>query len=131
MKLFVPALSICLVACQADETLTGYGAADRTWVLRSIDGATYPASATMMFPAEGSVSGKAPCNSFSAEQTSPYPWFSLSALRATRAACADLDQEQIFFMALNGMTLVEIAGDVLILSNDQGGEMVFTAQSGG
>jgi heat shock protein HslJ len=131
MKYFTPAFLIGLAACQADETLTGYGAADKTWVLNTIDGAAFTARATISFPAEGSVTGQAPCNSFAAEQTAPYPWFSLSAARATRMACAELDQEQAFFTALSSMTLVEISGDVLILSNDVGGEMVFNAETGG
>lgn len=131
MKYLAPAFLMGLAACQADETLTAYGAADKTWVLSAIDGTPYPARATLSFPTEGSVSGMAPCNTFGASQTAPYPWFSLVALRATRAACAELDQEQIFFDALSDMTLAEISGDVFILSNDAGREMLFTAQPDG
>lgn len=131
MRFLCFALFMGLAACQADETLTGYGAANKTWTLTSIDGAPYPAKATLTFPAQGAVTGKAPCNSFGAEQTAPYPWFSLSSIRATRAACEDLDQEQRFFDALNAMSLAEISGEVMILSNDDGREMVFTAQPNG
>lgn len=131
MRYFCFALFLGLAACQADETLTGYGAADKTWVLNSIDGQAYSARATIAFPAEGSVTGQAPCNSFSAVQLSPYPWFNLAAIRVTRAACSDLDQEQRFLTALQDMTLAEISGDVLILSDDNGRDMAFTAQSDG
>lgn len=131
MRYVFPALLMGLAACRADETLTGYGAADRTWVLQEIDGAGFTASATIRFPSEGAVTGMAPCNGFSASQTAPYPWFTLTAIRATRVACLELDQEQAFFAALNGMTLAEISGDVLILSDDTGREMVFTAQPDG
>ena len=131
MKYFVPALLLSLAACQADETLSGYGAADTTWRLTSLDGQPFTARATLQFPAEGSVTGKAPCNSFSGTQTAPYPWFKLGPIRATRAACPELAAEKRFFTALSDMTLAEVSGAVLILSNDTGREMVFRAQSGG
>lgn len=128
MRYFIFAIIVMgIAACQADETLSGYGASDKTWVLTSLDGAPYTARATMQFPEQNTVIGKAPCNSFGAEQTAPYPWFDVKAIRATRAACPELALEQAFFTALQEMTLSEVAGDVLILSNDAGRQMVFTA----
>ena len=54
-----------------------------------------------------------------------YPWFELGLMRATRMACGDLPAEREFFAMLATMTLAEVSGDVLILSNPDGAEMVF------
>ena len=127
MRFLTLILAMGITACQTDETVSGYGAADRTWVLTSLDGTAFAARAHLSFPEQGSVVGKGPCNSFGASQSAPYPWIDIKGIRATRAACADLGLEQDFFDALQEMTLSEVAGDTLILSNDAGREMVFTA----
>ena len=44
---------------------------------------------------------------------------------ATKRACPDLAAENAYFTALQSMTLSEVLGNVLILSNDAGDEMVF------
>ena len=119
-------LMAALGACRGDETVSAY-AGPGPWRLVSIDGAPYAAGAVLEFPEAGIVEGEAPCNRFSAAQTAPYPWLDLGPVAATRRACLDLDAEQAFFEALGAMTLAEAQGDVLILSNDAGREMVFEA----
>ncbi len=128
MKHLIPAL-LLLAACQSDETLVAYGG-EGTWQLQSINDQPFTATATLTLGTEGQVSGKAPCNSYGASQTAPYPWFQLSPIRATKRACADLAAEHLFFKTLSSMTLSEISGPVLILSNDQGALMQFTALRG-
>lgn len=114
-------------ACVGDETLRAYGAADRTWVLDSIDGQPFPARATVTFPEAGRIAGAAPCNRYSGAMTAPYPWFETGPLAATRMACPDLDAETAFFAALGAMTQSEVLGDTLILSTEDGREMLFKA----
>jgi len=114
-------------ACQADETVAGYGGADKTWALTELDNAPFTASATMTFPETGRIAGRAPCNTYSGEMSVPYPWFEVGPLVSTRMACPELEQEGIFFGALGEMTLSEVLGDTLILRNDAGREMVFKA----
>lgn len=116
-----------LTLCQGDETISGYSTEGATWVLDSINTADFAATASITFPQEGKVVGKAPCNTFVAEQTAPYPWFALKALSATRKMCAHMGPETTFFRALEEMTIVEVVGKTLILTNDSGDEMVFTA----
>lgn len=116
-----------LFSC-ADETLSGYGAADTVWVLQTIDGAAFAARATLIFPEEGVLQGEAPCNTFRGAQTVPYPWFNAGNIAVTRKACPDLDAEQTFFDALQEMTLAEVGPDSLFLSNDDGRKMVFSAE---
>lgn len=117
-----------LLQC-SDETVSGYGAADVTWHLAELDGAPFTASATLEFPEEGKIAGDAPCNRFFGVQSAPYPWFKAEELGTTRRACPELDQEALFLTALQAMTLAEVAGDTLLLSNDDGREMLFRAEA--
>nr|WP_217434112.1 META domain-containing protein [Leisingera sp. ANG59] len=112
-------------ACAGDETLSAYGAAGTEWQLRSIDGAAIPAAATLTFPEPGTIAGSGPCNSFQGSQGAPYPWFEAGPLAVTRMACPQLEAEGAFLKALQEMTLAEVSGDVLILSNSAGREMLF------
>lgn len=112
----------------ADETLTGYGAQGQEFVLQSINDADFPARATITFPEEGRIAGQGPCNSFTASQEVPYPWFKAGPIAATKRACPELDAEALFFTTLSQMTLSEVSGPNLILSTAEGEKMVFRAQ---
>ena len=123
----IPSLCFLLLAaaCMADETISGFADPSADYVLEGLDGRGFAAAAVIRFPEEGQVTGRAPCNAFGGEQTAPYPWFELGPVRATRAACADMAAERAFFEALGAMTLAEVNGPVVILSNEAGREMVF------
>jgi heat shock protein HslJ len=112
----------------ADESLTGYGAAETVWVLQDLDGVPFAARAILEFPEEGALSGQGPCNTYRGTQSVPYPWFKAENIASTRMACPDLDLEATYFSALEAMTLAEVAGNTLILSNDDGRKMVFRAE---
>ncbi|EEE38172.1 hypothetical protein RKLH11_2013 [Rhodobacteraceae bacterium KLH11] len=116
-----------LFQCDKDETVAAYGAADQAWALQEIDGQPFEASALLRFPEEGRIEGNAPCNTYSGILNAPYPWFGITDLAATRAACAGLEAEGVYFAALMTMTQSEVSGDVLILRNEDGHEMVFKA----
>jgi heat shock protein HslJ len=116
---------MALFQCDRDETVAAYGASDRSWVLQEIDGQPFEASALLQFPEEGKIAGNAPCNSYNGKLNAPYPWFEIKDLAATRAACATLEAEGMYFAALLAMTQSEVSGDVLILRNEDGHEMVF------
>ncbi|KUJ77462.1 META domain-containing protein [Ruegeria profundi] len=127
IRLILTLPMLALFQCDKDETVAAYGAADTTWALQEIDGQPYKASALLRFPEQGRIEGNAPCNSYSGTLTAPYPWFEIADLTATRAACAGLEAEGFYFAALMAMTQSEVSGNVLILRNDAGHEMVFTA----
>lgn len=122
-------LPILLSACLKDETVSGYAAGGVTWRLQEISGEPFAATATLRFPAEGRVEGAGPCNTYRAQLAVPYPWFGLEDIAVTKRACVDLGDEAQFFDALKAMTLAEVSGPVMILSNDAGDEMVFRAES--
>lgn len=120
-------IAMALLGTCKDETVTGHGGQHATWHLISIDGAPYPARATLGFPEQAAIAGEAPCNRYTARQTVPYPWFRAEAITTTRRACPELADEARFLQALAEMTLVEVTGPVLILSTEEGREMVFQA----
>ena len=119
---------LALQACGPDETIAGYTDSTAVFVLQSIDGSDFDATATLFLGDTGRLSGNGPCNSFFADQTAPYPWFDAGPIAATRRACPALAAEGIYFEALSQMTISEVLNDVLILSNDAGREMVFQAE---
>ena len=107
--------ALALFGCDRDETAAAYGAADAVWVLQEIDGASFPARASLEFGKDGAVSGEAPCNIFSTNNSVPYPWFKAGPIAATKRACPDLKAEAQYLDALSRMTQIEVLGDVLIL----------------
>lgn len=123
LSILIPCLA--LTGCFQDETVSAYGAAGMTWTLKELDGVAFVQTATLTFPEPGKITGTAPCNSFSGRMTAPYPWFETGPLATTRMACPEMSAETQFFAALSDMTLSEVSGDTMILSNDAGREMVF------
>lgn len=120
-------LLAALSACRKDETLRAYGGGDRTWALKILNDSPFPATATLTFPKAGEIAGQGPCNRYFAAMTVPYPWFDVGVIGSTRMACPDHEAETAFLQALEAATLSEVLGDVMILSNTEGLEMVFNA----
>lgn len=125
--LILAILLTALTACRKDETIRAYGGGDRTWALKILNDAPFPAKATLTFPKEGEIAGQGPCNRYFGAMTVPYPWFDAGPIGSTLMACPDLEVETIFLQALEAVTLSELLGDVMILSNTEGLEMVFNA----
>ena len=124
--LILAALS-ALPQCQGDETVRAYGAGDKTWHLVELDGKPFDARATLTFPETGKIAGQAPCNAYSAPMTVPYPWCAAGHIAATRRACPDLASETAFLDALTEVTISDVLGDTMILSDDSGERLVFKA----
>lgn len=120
--------TVAIGACAGDQTLRGQVPEGSVWALSEIDGAAFGARATIGFPAPGKIAGEAPCNRYSGNQAAPYPWFRAERILSTKRACADLAAEQAFFAALARVTLAEVQGEVLILSDPDGPTMVFARQ---
>ena len=118
--------ALATAAC-ADETISGYADPNATYQLIEMAGEPVTARATIRFPEQGNASGDAPCNSWSAAQTAPYPWIELGPIAATRRACPELADEARFFEMLGQMRLAEVQGPILILTSEDGDEMVFRA----
>ena len=125
MRFLILSLLSFIPACQADETLRAYGAADKVWVLSEINDAPFTANATLTFPDAETIAGSAPCNRYTAGMTVPYPWFEVGPIAATKRGCPELSQEALFFQTLTEMSLSEVLGDILILSTPEGQKMIF------
>lgn len=125
MRILVTLLIFTLAGCNYDETISGYVDQRAEWRLVELDGNPFPANATIAFPSKSRIAGQGPCNRYSATQSAPRPWFEAGPVMSTKMACAELAEEQLFFKALAEMTLVDVLGNILVLSNDAGREMVF------
>ncbi len=112
---------LALAGCLRDETVAAYGAADRDWRLVELDGIDFAGTATLRFPARGRIAGHAPCGPWQGRMVTPYPWFELEAVQ-TRSPDCDNDAA---LAALAAMSLSEVSGPVLILSDGAGRMMVF------
>lgn len=119
--------ALLISGCQADESVAAYLDGSGKFRLVSIDGAPFEADVTIDLSEAGRISGTAPCNRYFADQTAPYPWFEIGPIGAARTACPALDQEAAYFAALAAMSLAEVLGGTLILSNIDGREMLFQA----
>jgi len=115
------AVLLPLAGCAQDETISGFAGVGSEWRYQGSSAGVV----TLAFPEQGQVTGQGPCNRYFAAQTAPYPWFELGPVGSTKMACPELQAEAAYFTNLQAMTLAEVSGDVLILSNDAGDQMVF------
>ena len=113
-----------LTGCATDETVAAYGGAGQVWRVVELDGTPFSAQATLTFPERGVIAGMAPCNRYTAQMDTPYPWFEAGPVSATKLHCPAHQSETIFFAALSAMTLVEVLGDTLILSTPEGRSII-------
>lgn len=96
MRLLALAFLSLIPACQADETLRAYWAADRIWTLTELDGQAFSANTTLTLSKEGPVSGNAPSNSYSASMSTLYPWFEVGPILSTKTAYPELAADMQF-----------------------------------
>lgn len=103
---------------------------DRDWQLLAIDGILIDpkASASLRIAADGTVSGKAPCNSYGLKLGAALPEFRPGPIRATRMACDRLAEEQAYFDALSIMETAALQGfETLIMTGPEGRSLEFVA----
>ena len=96
--------------------------------LSAIDGQAVEASvlASLRIEADGTISGKAPCNSFAFRNKGTLPVVRLGAIDATRMACGTMAQEGAFFDTLAVVDLAALGGDQsLILTGPEGRSLKF------
>lgn len=113
-------------ACAPTETVTQYGGAAYEWKLSEIDGSAVGYDAQLAFTPDGSVHGEGPCNGFSGRQSKPYPWVSIQIDFVEELYCSGIDNEEAFLNALTEMTLIEVSGPNMVMSNDAGRQMAFS-----
>ncbi len=115
------------------ETVGGAAPVGTVWVLDQFNDQSFAGRATIRFESSGKLVGNAPCNSFSARQTAPLPWFEVEDLSVTKRSCPQIAAETAFLDALQAMDFSEIGGERMLLSNAAGQTLLFrteTAQAG-
>ena len=117
-----------LSGCQVDPTAALDSVTDPVWVVQTLDGAAFPAAATLRFSPDGRVSGKAPCNHYFGAVKFTSSDLSIGPLGSTRMACEALDEETHYLLALAAMTQVKTSLGQLILRDASGRELTFKKQ---
>ena len=119
---------LILAGCVADETLSAFAPTDAEYHLQTMNGKRVTYKVTMVVSKDGQIKGQAPCNSYATATTVPYPWFEVLGIIATRKACPQLPQEAEYFRTLKSMTLAEVSGTVLLLTNDNNNSLTFMSR---
>ena len=105
-----------LAACQATPGDPAHNVPVGPYVLVGIGSDTVPQrNVGMTIERDGSVSGQAPCNHFSARQTAEPPGFALGSLTTSQNECGGNAGrlESRFFQALSAANGIEYSGGVL------------------
>jgi heat shock protein HslJ len=118
-------LPLLLSFCAKDETVSGLTTPDAVWQLSAIGGSPVAPRITIRFPEEGKIAGEAPCNSYTAAQAAPVPWIDIGPIAATRRACPGLALETRYLALLEKMEFVEILGDTMLMTAEDGTELEF------
>jgi heat shock protein HslJ len=117
-----------LAACATEPMMTasapaGPALADTTWMLESVGADAPPSAVSLNFTADR-VSGEAPCNRYMGGYVQTGAALEIGPVAATRRACPHLAAEDRFFGALTDVASAEVAGEVLILRNAEGAELM-------
>ena len=117
---------LALFSFRSDETIRNYGMGMDHWQVVELNGEPFDARATLHFTGRYKLAGHAPCNSFRTTMSTPFPWFDVNAIAATKRACPDLRLEAAYFDALKAATLAQVTEGRLILSDEDKPLVVFT-----
>lgn len=126
-RLLLSVFACCAVStiALADEPVSPFAQPDQIWRLSELGGATFDKDSTLIFGTEGNVAGKALCNRFMGRAEWTPESLSIGPLGSTMMACPDLEQEQIVMQALSSVARGGIVDDRLILTLQDGSEMVY------
>ncbi len=126
MRSALAILPIALVACTPySETVGAAVPLGTVWRLETVNDAAASAGMTMLFLASGGVRGSLPCNSYTARQSAPLPWFEIQDISLTRRSCPDIGLEAKYVTLLKSMDHAEIAGEGLLLTNPKEESLFF------
>lgn len=120
------ALAVALASAGMAPVRAAEGDAPTEWRLIGLDGKPFAAEATLVFQADGTVTGRAPCNRWFGTNAADLPAISLSGIGATKMACDQLAEEALFFQALQLMATSETTkAGTLVLRGPEGRVMEF------
>ena len=124
-------LSLFLLGqCGPDETISGYAGTGSRWDLVSLGEEAASGTLTLEFPKTGRITGTGPCGTFAGRQAAPYPWIEIGGLEAPPDDCPAITDQMRYLESLTAMTLSEVSGDTLILTDETGRQMIFQRAPG-
>ncbi|UXX84478.1 META domain-containing protein [Roseovarius pelagicus] len=119
---------LSLNTCQKDETVTAYGGMG-SWQLSKVSNTQVQQNIVLQLGAHGDVSVITPCTVMTARQIAPYPWFQLDDVREYSRNCPPTSVDTRAVSTIRRATLVEVVGDVLILSTDNDFDLEFSRRN--
>ncbi|MFC3167118.1 META domain-containing protein [Paracoccus fontiphilus] len=133
--LAVLAATAALAACQdAGERSVSMLRPGSSFTVARIDGAPAPAAVTFEVGEGSRVTGRAPCNRYSAQLTERDGAMTVSGTVMTRMACAEADRnlaEMRFGNALGSVTAARRVADGIALIDPEGKERIGLVPAGG
>ena len=109
----------------SDETITGYADRSAVYQLIEMNGQPVTTSTTLVFPGRNAVTARTACFRYEGQQSLPYPWFEFELQQRTDYSCIEQAFEAEFRKHLFSADLVETFGNTLILSGEDGPQLVF------
>ncbi|SIS80461.1 META domain-containing protein [Paracoccus saliphilus] len=115
----VATAALALAACEPTTPPASAGEEDRgfipggDYVLVGMDGEAVPLRDVTLRVEEKRISGKGPCNGYSAQNQAELPALALAPIVSTKAACKNLQLENRFMSVLQSATEMEYYGGVL------------------
>ena len=122
-------LWVPLSGCQVNPTASLDSVVGPVWVVQTLDGAAFPAAATLRFPPDGRLRGKAPCNRYFGPVEITGSVITIGPLASTKMACKNFSDDYSYLAALGSMNQMRMGSDRLILTGPTGSEMVFVLQN--
>lgn len=114
------AATLGLAACGPAGTVGGSGGIPTgEYVLVGMDGGTVPLRNVTLVVEPGSVSGRGPCNTYSATNEAALPAMQLTPIVSTQMMCKDMRLETRFLSTLQSATEMEFYGGVLKVKSPQ------------
>jgi heat shock protein HslJ len=116
------AILAAVVWVAADPGGNGGSLAGTSWTLTDLDSGGVTGTAPTLDLTDTDVSGTGGCNTFSGTYTTDGDTISFGPLASTMMACEPsiMEQETVYFAALDGATTYAIDGDTLTISGDAG-----------
>jgi heat shock protein HslJ len=126
---FLPLVAALAMAACVTPAMSAGEIEGVDWHLVGLDGQEVDWNASLRLEG-GTVSGKAPCNSYGGSNSATLPKVGFGAIRATRMACPDLAGETAFFEALQAMQRAELDQGHLFLIGPESRIMEFARTAG-
>ena len=106
----------------ADSSGDGASLAGTSWTLSDLDSAGVTGTAPTLVFTETDVNGTGGCNTFGGTYTTDGDAISFGPIASTMMACEgqSMEQETVYFAALDGANRYAVDGDALTLTGDAG-----------